>query len=103
MAILERRALFLGGPAHGLVRVIDDSNRICIPIPPTISLVTDYWSTTANYPISIDYVIYNITRVQILNRIILVGYLSIEPDDDEESMLFELITSPEAKQALEPM
>jgi hypothetical protein len=88
---MSRTVLFAGGPLHGQVRTVDDHTRtVCALEPPEISL--DPFNP---YEMPRQ-VAYNMSRFAMCGRVIWIGHLGAEPDED---LAFEVLASGEARRA----
>jgi hypothetical protein len=91
---MRRTVLFAGGPWHGQVRTVD-ALRVLTLEPPEISRdspLSDVFAEPRQ-------VAYAVSRFPLLGRVIWIGHLGAKPD---ESRLFEVLTSDDAKMAVEP-
>jgi hypothetical protein len=87
---MSRTVLFAGGPLHGqTMTVTDGTYTVCAIEPPEIS-IADLAGATFRQ------VAYRMSRFAICGRIIWIGHLGGEPDED---LAFEVLTSDGAKAA----
>lgn len=89
---MSRTVLFAGGPLHGQVRTVD-ALTVHVIAPPEIS------PDSPTVYIEPRQVAYAVSRFALLGCVIWIGHLGSEPD---ESRLFEVLVSDDAKMAVEP-
>jgi hypothetical protein len=90
---MSRTVLFAGGPLHGTTMTVEDHARVVHAMEPAeISLV----ETIGPFGPIPRQVAYNMSRFAMCGRIIWVGHLGTEPDED---LAFEVLTSDGAKAA----
>jgi hypothetical protein len=92
---MSRTVLFAGGPLHGQTMTVDDGARMVYALePPEITL--DSYGTLDPFCPASRQVAYNVSRFAMCGRIVWVGHLGAEPDED---LAFEVLTSDGAKAA----
>ena len=89
---MRRTVLFAGGPLHGQVRTIDAARLVALERPDISSGRPDVYTEPRQ-------VTYATSRFALCGRVIWIGHLGARPDED---LVFEVLTSDDAKLASEP-
>ncbi len=90
---MSRTVLFAGGPLHGQTMTVEDGLRTVMAIEPPEVRIPDLSDPFG--PASRQ-VAYRMSKFAMCGRIVWIGHLGAEPDED---LTFEVLTSDRAKAA----
>lgn len=90
---MSRTVLFAGGPLHGTTMTVDDGAwMVTAAVPAEVSAV----DPSDPFGPVLRQVAYNVSKFAMCGRIVWIGHLGAEPDED---LAFEVLTSDGAKAA----
>lgn len=93
---MRRTVLFAGGPLHGTTMTVEDHGRTVMAIEPREVSLAALLDPLDPYDPMFRQVTYSLSRFVMCGRIIWIGHLGAEPDDD---LVFEVLASDGAKAA----